>query len=151
MTSINGKKDIYENIENITGENNVCETMEPSSAGGLKETNEGNFQMDPISDLDLQILEMIEKSDDVWKCKVCGKTSINKKDMRRHAETHIEGISYPCHKCNKTFPNRNGLRNHIDYIHSELLSCDLCGKSGMNKMAFYRHNRTQHKTLSGTL
>ena len=95
---------------------------------------------------------MIEKSDSVWKCKVCGKTNPNMGNMLQHAETHIEGMSRDCHICNKSFSNRAGLRVHINNIHSELLSCDLCGKSGMNKKSYYKHKQSsQHKTLSGAL
>ena len=132
--------------------------LEPSleqhygSEVSFRNTTEGKIQINAHSDLDLQILEMIEKSVGVWKCKVCGKTSISKNDMRRHAETHIEGMSHVCHICNKSFPIRNRLRNHIDKIHTELLSCDLCGRSGMTKGAYYDHKKTrQHKTLAGTL
>ena len=67
--------------------------------------------------------------------------------IRAHAESHIKGMSHPCHVCNKSYPNKNSLRCHINKIHSELLSCDLCGKSGMNKGTYCMHKREQHKTL----
>ena len=133
----------------------ICGTGEPSPGisfpdGILKEMNSLNTQVNANSDLDLQILEMIEKSDGVWKCKVCGKTSKQSGHIKEHAETHIEGMSHACDICSKSFPNRPGLRDHIRRSHSELLSCDLCGKSGMNKSAYYFHNQRHHKTLSRT-
>ena len=95
---------------------------------------------------------MIEKSDGVWKCKICGKTSPHRGNMKHHAETHIEGTSHACHICNKSYPTRNGLSSHISSIPSELLSCDLCGKSGMNKASYYMHKNTKQRiTLSGIL
>merc|ERR1712179_544834 len=104
------------------------------------------------NDLDLQIRQMIEKSDGIWNCKVCGKTGARICNIKEHGERHIEGMSHDCHICNKSFPNRPGLRSHIKNYHSELLSWDPCGKSGMNKQEYYMHKRTrQHKTLSGTL
>merc|ERR1711909_11106 len=105
--------------------------------GILDQRNQENNQKIAKSDLDVQIKQMIEKSDDVWKCKVCGKTSSNMGNMWQHTETHIEGMSHSCHICNKSFSNRPNVRNHIKNIHSKLFSCDLCGKSGMNKMTFY--------------
>ena len=53
-----------------------------------------------------QIDSMIETligEDFKWKCRVCGKgtKSRQKRDMSRHVETHIEGISYPCDQCDK--------------------------------------------------
>ena len=89
---------------------------------------------------------MIEKNEGVWRCKVCGKTM--KKDMRRHAERHIEGMPYSCNLCDKTFSHRVGLRQHISGIHSELFSCDICGKSGMNRNSYHEHKSRQHKSLS---
>ena len=100
--------------------------------------------MNRTSELDLQINQMIEKSDGMWNCKVCGRTSTHRGHMRYHAETHIEGMSHACHICNKSFSNRKSLHCHINMCHSELLSCDLCGKSGMNKHAYYNHKQRKH-------
>ena len=131
--------------------------LEPSleqhygSEVSFRNTTEGKIQTNAHSDLDLQILEMIEKSDGVWKCKICGKTTMKKVHIKYHAESHIKGISHACHICNKSLSSRKSLRDHINDIHSELLSCDLCGKSGMNKRSYYMHNQRQHKTLSQTL
>jgi len=147
-----GKEDMYENKDNvtITEENNISDTFEPSSEHkfssevAFKESNGGKTQMNANSDLDLHILEMIEKSDGLWKCKVCGKTYKRCSHIKVHAESHIEGISLICNICNKSFSNREHLRDHIRKIHSELSSCDLCGKSGMTKGAYNHHKRTQH-------
>ena len=119
----------------------ICDTLE------LPTEKQGNEK----SPLDVQIKQMIEKYNGLYKCKVCGRANPNNGNMWIHAETHIAGMSHACHICNKSFSNRHSLRNHINCIHSELLSCDLCGKSGMNKMSYYQHKRKQHKTLSETL
>ena len=96
------------------------------------------------NDLNLQINKMIEKSKGLWNCKVCGKTSSRISNIKDHAERHIAGTSYTCNICNKTFPNRPSLKNHDAKIHSELISCDICGKSGMNKIASWYHKRREH-------
>ena len=122
---INGKEDDNEKRENITDDIKFCETLKPSSkhhyssASGLIEINEGKIQINANIDLDIQILEMIEKSDGAWKCKVCGKTNTHKRVMRGHAETHIEGMAHACHICNKSFPYRPNLRKHIANIHTK--------------------------------
>ena len=108
----------------------------------------GNQHPSKNDELSLQINEMIEKREGVWSCKICGKFANRADYIRKHSETHIEGMSHACHICNKSFSNRPGLRHHIMMIHSELSSCDLCGKSGMNKMYYYNHKQRQHKTLS---
>ena len=145
VSDSNVNEEMFENKDNV-----IIDTLKPgseiyySSEEALTQTNEGRIQINANRDLDLQILEIIEKSDGVWKCKICGKTTIQKAHIREHAELHIEGMSHVCHICNKSYPNRHGLRHHINNIHSELLSCDLCGKSGMNKSAYYHHKRKQH-------
>jgi len=89
--------------------------------------------------INFQVEEMIEGFAGGSRCKVCGKTADTKQVIRRHAETHIEGVSHDCSICSKTFSIRRNLKQHIYNIHSELLSCDVCGKSEMNRKAHYKH------------
>jgi len=149
IRDMNEKEVMYENRVNINSENVICDTLDQSSEQYFKEANETKTKMNANNYLDHQIMEMIERSDGVWHCKVCGKTNTHKKNMQQHAESHVEGMSHVCHICNKILSNRPSLRMHIKDIHSELLSCDLCGKPGLNKKNYYAHKRTQHKTLPG--
>ena len=56
--------------------------------------------------------QLIEKVEEGWRCKPCGKIS-KSSDIRRHAEIHIEGLSFECNSCNKTYRSRNILRDHV--------------------------------------
>ena len=59
--------------------------------------------------------EIVEKTDEGWRCKPCGKisrSSTANSDIRRHAEIHIEGLSFDCQLCDKTFRSRNLLKLH---------------------------------------
>ena len=105
---------------------------------------EENIQLPISNELGLQLNEMTEKNEGVWRCKICGKTTILKVGIRRHAETHIQGMSHACHICKKTFTNRPNLQWHINRIHTDLFSCEICGKTGMNKEAFRSHKRFKH-------
>ena len=101
--------------------------------------------MDPVQvnknkELDAQVQQLLMKKDGLWECKICGKTSLYKNHMRQHTETHIEGVSHTCHICSKTFGSRHNLRGHI--------SCDVCGKSGMNKYSYRAHQQRQHQIFS---
>ena len=107
--------------------NSIRDTLVPSSENQysevtFKETNGGKIQINKNNDLELQIMEIIEKSEGVWKCKVCGKTSYKKSHTRRHAETHIEGFAHACHICNKSFSTTNSLQSHHKRTHNEILS-----------------------------
>ena len=87
---------------------------------------------------------MTEKNNGQWTCKECGKAATLKRDIIRHAETHIGGVSLVCHICSKTLSTRASLQVHISGNHSELFSCEVCGKSGMNRKALNNHKRRDH-------
>jgi hypothetical protein len=94
-------------------------------------------------ELDLQIVQMIEKNGGLWQCKVCGKTTKHRSDIKGHAETHIEGISQTCHICSKPSSTRHALRVHILNVHSQqLFNCNICGKLEMKKITFKNHKKT---------
>jgi len=100
------------------------------------------------NELDIQIEQMIEFNEGLWKCRICGKATPGKKQiMKNHVETHIEGRANECHICSKSFKTRQLLKMHVYGIHSELFSCQICGKSEMNKHAYLKHNRRNHGTL----
>ena len=104
----------------------------------LVQTEEDNLLLNTNLELDLQIEQMIEKSEGLWQCKVCGKIAKLKGNIKHHAESHIEGVSHICHICNKSSPTRNSLQMHITRCHSEF-NCDICGKTGMTKMTIKGH------------
>ena len=69
------------------------------------------------NDLDIRIEEMIGEHEGLLKCKMCGKMSTRKQDIRRHAETHLEGMPHACQMCSKTFSTRNAFRQHKQRYH----------------------------------
>ena len=50
-------------------------------------------------------------------CKVCNYSKKVKRDVVKHIETHIEGLSYSCSVCTKTFRSRNSLDKHKSVYH----------------------------------
>ena len=75
--------------------------------------------IDNEADVDQMIIENIAENEDGKKCcGVCGKTSKTTQDLKRHVETHIDGLSFSCQKCDKTFRSRESRRRHIMIIHS---------------------------------
>ena len=106
-----------------------------------------NTALNADEELDLRIEGMIEENEGRWKCKVCGKTTAHKNQSKNHAEKHIEDVSHICHICSKPFSIRQYLRQHISNVHSELFSCNVCGKTGMNRATYGMHRQRNHKTL----
>ena len=45
-------------------------------------------------------------------CNYCGKVTNRKQDIKRHAETHLEGVEHPCENCGKVLRSKNALRQH---------------------------------------
>ena len=52
-------------------------------------------------------------SSGVYQCKLCGKTAKQSTDLKKHIETHFEGLSYSCQLCGKIFRSKNSRSNHI--------------------------------------
>jgi len=112
------------------------------------DTISDDFKVNSTNKLNVQIEQMIEKKEDGWECKECGKTKSRKGHIIQHAETHIGGMSHACHLCEKSFSTRPALRTHISGYHSKLYSCDICGRSDMSRQASYTHKRSNHlKTI----
>ena len=129
-------------IENKEHDNSVL-NLGPQ-ATDLEPTLEVN--VNTYDELDLQIKQMMEKDENLWKCTKCGKTSRQKQVIRQHAETHIEGMSHACHLCTKTFTNRNTMKVHISNNHTGVFTCDICEKFGMTRSAFNQHKLKYCKT-----
>ena len=70
---------------------------------------------------DAEIEKMVLRKDGCWQCAVCGKITSKKSHITEHAESHIEGISYPCDFCGKTLKNRMSYRLHVARIHKSVV------------------------------
>ena len=68
-------------------------------------------------EIDEKISEYIVRGEDGnYSCGYCGKVGNGNRnqlqDLKRHVETHMEGLSYSCQSCDKTFRSRNALNCH---------------------------------------
>merc|ERR1712004_147682 len=66
---------------------------------------------------------MIEKNGDIWTCIVCGKVASDPKtkaNLKRHTETHIKDIPWPCNICGKVIGSKSGLVQHKAKYHKDL-------------------------------
>ena len=78
-----------------------------------------------MNEIDAKLIENLEPLDGGhFRCRICGKDSTGMKGsdkgqfkakMKSHAETHIEGLSYPCQLCEKEFRSKNSY-----YVHKSL-------------------------------
>ena len=73
----------------------------------------------PLDSLDEKIDNMLEKQGSSWTCKICGKSTEKKSNMRNHIEgIHMTGMEHPCSICGKTYRSRNSLTKHISVYHN---------------------------------
>ena len=71
-----------------------------------------------MTEVNEKINQSFEKVDSgVFKCLLCGKVSKQSIAIKRHVETHLEGLSYPCQQCGKTFRSEHVLRSHVSQKH----------------------------------
>ena len=61
-----------------------------------------------------KLKELYKKVDGIWTCMACDytTTSVASSNIKRHAETHLEGLSYKCNLCSKEFRLTNSLNTH---------------------------------------
>ena len=64
-------------------------------------------------EIELKMKELYQKVDGVWRCLACDYTSSHSShQVRRHIETHLDGLSYTCNACNKEFRTKPTLDEH---------------------------------------
>jgi len=77
-----------------------------------------NLESSDKSEINMKINELLTKSDGLFRCRSCGKSSKDKTNMKRHIETHIDGLSYSCQMCDKTFRTSQAFHTHTGREHN---------------------------------
>ena len=77
--------------------------------------------IDNIENYEETVNSMMERTDGIWTCIVCGKNtkSNSRGHLKDHVETHIDGITHLCKICGKTYKSNHALKNHY-YSHKQL-------------------------------
>ena len=81
-----------------------------------------------------------------YSCTVCDKKSPDRTKAIHHAESHMQGISFPCQYCAKAYASRTSLRSHILYCcpYAPLMTTSSAHKSNISNKSL-KLNRTEHK------
>ena len=101
--------------------------IQPETFNPKKKRNTVSLNTTVRSEINAKLMENLEPLDDGhFRCRVCGKDSTGmtgtpkgmlKTAMKNHAETHIEGLSYPCQLCGKEFRSKNSYKSHKSDFH----------------------------------
>ena len=68
-------------------------------------------------EVEYKIKELYQKNDGVWNCMACDHSAADGGNMRKHVETHLDGLCYTCTLCDKEFRSRKNLHNHTQRNH----------------------------------
>ena len=87
----------------------------------LQTTEIANIIMD--EDLKQKVDDLIEQNGENWSCKVCGKVANKsitswKRNLQRHTQIHMEGLTYTCNLCGKEFRCKVYLDKHMSKTHT---------------------------------
>ena len=64
-----------------------------------------------------RIKDLYQKTNGNWSCLACAYTNKDLYKMKRHIETHIDGLSYTCTSCDKEFRSKQILEHHMSRFH----------------------------------
>ena len=99
---------------------NKLDNMQTEVYGAIVSTEETKSFSSKIAvseDVERVVSEIISKQDNYWTCTMCQFKSPQKAHLREHAETHIEGLQYPCNNCGKIMRSSGAFRQHIRRYH----------------------------------
>ena len=68
-------------------------------------------------EIEIKKNELFEQTAGVWSCLACTYTSNHTSNIKKHVETHLDGLCYNCTLCNKEFRSKNSLTKHRYSIH----------------------------------
>ena len=129
------EEDVHSKVDKIYSQEPKIEKMEQkeiplnprkkqySVSHGTIAFNAKSQEIENYEEIREKITEnIITNEDGSLTCKICNKTRGGSKNdartvMRRHMQTHIEGVSYPCSFCDKTFRSKNSFNNHKSVYH----------------------------------
>ena len=76
--------------------------------------SKASFASDSLLKVEVKskVKEILTESNGEFTCTACGKTGKDKRNMRRHVETHLDGLSFKCNVCEKSFRTRDSRRKH---------------------------------------
>lgn len=65
---------------------------------------------------------LIHSGEHRFKCDICNRSFSRKEHLKRHAYIHIRNDSYYCKQCNRDFMYKEALRNHMETMHAAFMS-----------------------------
>ena len=106
------------NIGNMDSKRHLIERKQYSrpTSNNVEKIDTGSMNSEEIK---MKMRELYQKIEGVWICLSCDYETNSSSNIRRHVETHMEGLSYICTMCFKEFRLSDNSRAHIDRSHKK--------------------------------
>lgn len=88
--------------------------------------------------------------DGLWMCSVCGYSTKDRSNFRKHTRIHEKDYKYVCSSCSESFTSRSNLTAHEKRHQKQgQFVCEKCGKSfwGANNLASHRKCHENEKEV----
>lgn len=118
VKKVMSKKESPFSDEDLNHVKNICESpknlqyISTDIVAMEKTISTNNYELNETVD------SLLEKIGDTWNCRMCGKQSGHKMNLKRHIESkHTTGGSHACRECGKIFRSSSVLNNHVSMNH----------------------------------
>ena len=113
-----------QNIEEIDENNRLAKIYSNNPVKTRNYNASSNNQVDKLDagslsaeEIEIKKEELYSKIDGSWNCLSCAYTTTKHQAMRRHVETHMEGLCYTCKLCDKEYRTSNSFHKHRYTVH----------------------------------
>ena len=100
------------------GENDLIK-LRHYNQGVSSNTQVAKFKVGSMTteEIEMKKNELYQKSNGFWSCMACPYTTNKCGDIKKHVETHMDGLCYTCTLCGKEFRLKDTLAKHKYKIH----------------------------------
>ena len=108
---------------NVDQQTNATIRHSSRASASITFNNEINTDVRSMTpeEIEKKTRELYQRKDGVWSCLICGYVSLSSSStIRKHVETHLEGLSFTCAMCSKEFRTRNALYKHKGKAHQSI-------------------------------
>ena len=107
-----------------------------------------------LAELHQKSVSLCVREGDTWTCTKCGRKAEDKykHNLFRHAEVHLEGLTFPCNECRKISRSSSGLYQHKAKVHTQgkvasPYNCAICGRGSKTSKGLEIHRYKYHKAV----
>ena len=133
--------------ERLLEENTVLEEVDI-------EVEDSEFNGLDLVELHQKSVSLCVRDGDTWTCTKCGRKAEDKykHNLFRHAEVHLEGLTFPCNECPKISRSSSGLYQHKAKVHTKgkvasPYNCAICGRGSKTSKGLEIHRYKYHKAV----